>query len=277
MQSRQLQMEQRNSGKDEAKNRLVLQSHKILLQVPDMPLNRDRWHHRGAILKSLAQLIRCRGYSEELTEISWLPSRYRVKRTLLTFVQPTLPAMLLELKQQLRQYPIFPVRVFHNNCIQPLLNTGRRTRYEREANISLGVTKDSEPLFAEGKTPPPTRPEHDTQREESTSKTQVLDNLMKDEEEMIQLFSTLTSEEQQLILNKLEIVKAMLLSAMEATETLGSLFPTTCTSVEMLLRPSPESIKFPTRNKRRRNSSGQGCKTNKQKRLTNGQCNTTPK
>ena len=89
-----------------------LQPKKLAMLIGNMRSNYNKWDTRRSIELSFCQILNCKRTDIDITDLYWMPSASFYKRIIVTFRSEKLPSLLMNKQSFLRNYWIFPTRVF---------------------------------------------------------------------------------------------------------------------------------------------------------------------
>ena len=102
------------------KNYRRLTPKKIALLIGKLRINIGRWACRKEVEHSLCQILGKTKAGLGITNILWLPDKNFHKRIVISFASNSLPSLILRKRSKLRDFLIFPTRVFEDSLCLPL-------------------------------------------------------------------------------------------------------------------------------------------------------------
>ena len=108
------------SNQKTIKNSRCLLPKKIALLIGYSKINIGRWDRRSEVIHSLCQILGKNRSGLDITDILWLPNKNFLKRVVISCVSDNLPSSILSKRNKLRDFLIFPMRVFEDSSRLPL-------------------------------------------------------------------------------------------------------------------------------------------------------------
>lgn len=118
-----------------------LQPKKLAMLIGNTRLNYNKWNSRRSIELSLSQFLDCKLTDINIVDLHWLPSASFYKRVILSFGSNRLPYLLMKKQNSLRNFSIFPTRVFADSEPLPLCSSGVFVALPKAPSLAAEVSR----------------------------------------------------------------------------------------------------------------------------------------